>query len=198
MLPMQTSRHPVVTVPYMNVTPDPARTEWTAVQRATLVSVLAIVMGTLLFTSEVQHGTLANAVAAQPARWVTVAAKAVIGSGLGLLMGIAGMIAGFAALEDVTGRPRRVLGIDASATLEKTRDQVARIARSTAELIELGRDLRDHARADDRLGVRPGAVTAQLDLILRATTARSRGPDRGPTAWRARARRSCTPTAPSP
>ncbi|MDO9396098.1 MAG: pyridoxal-phosphate dependent enzyme, partial [Herbiconiux sp.] len=54
-----------------------------------------------------------------------------------------GMIAGFAALEDLTGRPRRVLGIDASATLDKTRDQVARIARSTAALIELGRDLRD-------------------------------------------------------
>ncbi|MFN8086433.1 MAG: 1-aminocyclopropane-1-carboxylate deaminase [Microbacterium sp.] len=55
----------------------------------------------------------------------------------------AGMIAGFAALEELTGVKRRVLGIDASATLEKTRDQVARIARHTAELIELGRDLRD-------------------------------------------------------
>ena len=55
----------------------------------------------------------------------------------------AGMIAGFAALEDLTGVRRRVIGIDASATLEKTRDQVARIARHTAELIELGRDLRD-------------------------------------------------------
>ena len=55
----------------------------------------------------------------------------------------AGMIAGFAALEDVTGVKRRVLGIDASATLEKTRDQVGRIARHTADLIELGRDLRD-------------------------------------------------------
>ncbi|MCF8527655.1 MAG: 1-aminocyclopropane-1-carboxylate deaminase [Candidatus Nanopelagicales bacterium] len=51
----------------------------------------------------------------------------------------AGMIAGFAGQE----RPRRVIGIDASATLEKTRDQVARIARNTAELIDLGRDLRD-------------------------------------------------------
>jgi 1-aminocyclopropane-1-carboxylate deaminase len=51
----------------------------------------------------------------------------------------AGMIAGFAGQD----RPRRVLGIDASATLEKTRDQVARIARHTAELIGLGRDLRD-------------------------------------------------------
>ncbi|MFT3798592.1 1-aminocyclopropane-1-carboxylate deaminase [Microbacterium sp.] len=55
----------------------------------------------------------------------------------------AGMIAGFAALEDLTGVKRRVIGIDASATLEKTRDQVARIARNTAALIELGRDLRD-------------------------------------------------------
>lgn len=51
----------------------------------------------------------------------------------------AGMIAGFAGQD----RPRRVLGIDASATLEKTREQVARIARNTAELIGLGRDLRD-------------------------------------------------------
>lgn len=55
----------------------------------------------------------------------------------------AGMIAGFAALEDLTGVKRRVIGIDASATLQKTRDQVARIARNTAALIELGRDLRD-------------------------------------------------------
>ncbi|KNC20131.1 1-aminocyclopropane-1-carboxylate deaminase [Arthrobacter sp. RIT-PI-e] len=51
----------------------------------------------------------------------------------------AGMIAGFAGQD----RPRRVIGIDASATLEKTRAQVERIARNTAELIELGRDLRD-------------------------------------------------------
>jgi 1-aminocyclopropane-1-carboxylate deaminase len=56
---------------------------------------------------------------------------------------LAGMIAGFAALEQETGTRRRVLGIDASATLDKTRDQVARIARHTAELIELGRDLED-------------------------------------------------------
>ena len=55
----------------------------------------------------------------------------------------AGMIAGFAALEEAGGRPRRVLGIDASATLDKTRDQVARIARHTAGLIDLGRDLRE-------------------------------------------------------
>ena len=51
----------------------------------------------------------------------------------------AGMIAGFAGQD----RPRRIIGIDASATLEKTRDQVARIARQTAALIDLGRDVRD-------------------------------------------------------
>lgn len=55
----------------------------------------------------------------------------------------AGMIAGFAALEEATGVRRRILGIDASATLEQTRAQVERIARHTAELIELGRELRD-------------------------------------------------------
>ena len=55
----------------------------------------------------------------------------------------AGMIAGFAALEDAGGKRRRVLGIDASAKPAETRDQVARIARATAALIGLGRDLRD-------------------------------------------------------
>jgi hypothetical protein len=61
-----------------------------------LTTVLATIMGTLLFTSEVQHGTLANAVTAQPARWVIVASKATIASCLGLVMGIAGMAAGLA------------------------------------------------------------------------------------------------------
>ena len=51
----------------------------------------------------------------------------------------AGMIAGF-ALED---RGRRVIGIDASATFDKTRDQVRRIAANTAELIGLDRPLTD-------------------------------------------------------
>lgn len=58
----------------------------------------------------------------------------------------AGMIAGFAGQE----RPRRVIGIDASAKIEETRDQVARIARNTAALIQLGRHLRD-----DEITVRP-------------------------------------------
>ena len=51
----------------------------------------------------------------------------------------AGMIAGFAGQD----RPRRVIGIDASAKAAETRAQVAKIARSTAALIGLGRELGD-------------------------------------------------------
>ncbi len=60
----------------------------------------------------------------------------------------AGMIAGF-ALEDRDDR--RIIGIDASATLQTTTDQVTRIANATAERIGLGRDLRD-----DEITVVPG------------------------------------------
>ena len=51
----------------------------------------------------------------------------------------AGMIAG-AALEPRADR--RVIGIDASGTLEKTVEQVSRIARFTAEAVGVDRDLR--------------------------------------------------------
>ncbi|HEY9244068.1 MAG TPA: 1-aminocyclopropane-1-carboxylate deaminase [Streptosporangiaceae bacterium] len=51
----------------------------------------------------------------------------------------AGMIAGFAGQD----RPRRVLGIDASAKIGETRAQVAKIAQDTAARIGLGRPLRD-------------------------------------------------------
>ena len=51
----------------------------------------------------------------------------------------AGMIAGFAAQD----AGRSVLGIDGSATVRQTWEQIARIARFTAEAIELGRELDD-------------------------------------------------------
>ena len=51
----------------------------------------------------------------------------------------AGMIAGFAGQE----RPRHVVGIDGSATVGQTWEQIARIARRTAEAIGLGRELAD-------------------------------------------------------
>ncbi len=51
----------------------------------------------------------------------------------------AGMLVGFAK----DGRARRVIGIDASGTLEQTRAQVLDIARNTAALVDLGRDIAD-------------------------------------------------------
>ena len=51
----------------------------------------------------------------------------------------AGMIAGFAGQK----RERTVLGIDGSATVQQTWEQIARIARRTAEAIGLGRELAD-------------------------------------------------------
>jgi 1-aminocyclopropane-1-carboxylate deaminase len=51
----------------------------------------------------------------------------------------AGMIAGFAH----SGRAQDVIGIDASATVEKTWEQIKRIAQRTADAIDLGRELGD-------------------------------------------------------
>ena len=51
----------------------------------------------------------------------------------------AGMVVGFAK----DGRQRNVIGIDASFTPEKTRAQVLDIARKTAELVGLGKDIAD-------------------------------------------------------
>ncbi len=49
----------------------------------------------------------------------------------------AGMVVGFAA----DGRADKVIGIDASCTPARTREQVLSIAQSTAELVELGRPI---------------------------------------------------------
>ena len=63
----------------------------------------------------------------------------------------AGMIAGAAALADAGGPARRIIGIDGSAKPAETRDQIARIARQTASLIGVGRDLReDEIELDER------------------------------------------------
>jgi 1-aminocyclopropane-1-carboxylate deaminase len=51
----------------------------------------------------------------------------------------AGMVVGFAA----DGRAQRVIGIDASAKPQQTREQILRIARNTAALVELGQDIKD-------------------------------------------------------
>ncbi|MDJ0983124.1 MAG: 1-aminocyclopropane-1-carboxylate deaminase [Kiloniellales bacterium] len=51
----------------------------------------------------------------------------------------AGMVVGFAA----DGRARNVIGIDASAAPAQTRAQILEIARDTAELVGLGREIED-------------------------------------------------------
>jgi 1-aminocyclopropane-1-carboxylate deaminase len=85
----------------------------------------------------------------------------------------AGMIAGFAVLEDAGGRKRRVIGIDASATVPETRAQIARIARRTAAAIGLERDLRDdEIILDDRYhggiyGVPDAATLDAMRLVAR-------------------------------
>jgi 1-aminocyclopropane-1-carboxylate deaminase len=72
----------------------------------------------------------------------------------------AGMITGFAGQD----RPRRVIGIDASARLAETRAQVEKIARGTAELIGLRRDLRD-----DEIVVLPGWAGDRYGIPVQST-----------------------------
>ncbi|HZA00502.1 MAG TPA: hypothetical protein VE575_17215 [Acidimicrobiales bacterium] len=61
-----------------------------------LTAVLAAIAGVLLFSSEAQHGTLAGALTAHPARWPVVVAKAVVAAGVGLVLGVIGLLTGFA------------------------------------------------------------------------------------------------------
>ena len=60
----------------------------------------------------------------------------------------AGMIVGFVALDE--DRPRRVIGIDGSATPKETWEQVARIARNTAELLGARAPTDEEIILDDR------------------------------------------------
>jgi ABC-2 type transport system permease protein len=61
---------------------------------AILVTVLAMVSGVLLFTAEVEHGTLGATLTARPARWVLALGKAVTAVALALTLATIGMIAG--------------------------------------------------------------------------------------------------------
>jgi len=63
---------------------------WTSVS-----SMLAAIGGVLLFGSEVQHGTLAAAVAARPARGVIALSKTLTAGAMGLVLGAAGLATGF-------------------------------------------------------------------------------------------------------
>jgi 1-aminocyclopropane-1-carboxylate deaminase len=88
----------------------------------------------------------------------------------------AGMVAGFAQLEAAGGRPRRVLGIDASAKPAETREQVLRIARRTAEAIGLGRELRaDEVELDERFHAGIYGIPDETTLDAMKLAARTEG-----------------------
>src|SRR6185312_7187748 len=88
----------------------------------------------------------------------------------------AGMIAGFAQLEEDGGRPRRVLGIDASAKPAETRDQVLRIAQRTAKAIGVQRELTaDDVELDERYHGGTYGIPDQATIRAMETAARTEG-----------------------
>ncbi|MFI1863276.1 1-aminocyclopropane-1-carboxylate deaminase [Streptomyces jumonjinensis] len=88
----------------------------------------------------------------------------------------AGMIAGFAALEEAGGRPRRVLGVDASAAPERTWEQISRIARNTASLIGVERELRDtDIELDERYHAGVYGIPDERTLAAMRLAARTEG-----------------------
>lgn len=88
----------------------------------------------------------------------------------------AGMVAGFAALEEAGGRPRRVIGIDASAAPERTREQIGRIARNTASLIGVERELLDtDIELDERYHAGTYGIADEATLDAMRLAARTEG-----------------------
>ncbi|MDR7304097.1 1-aminocyclopropane-1-carboxylate deaminase [Haloactinomyces albus] len=88
----------------------------------------------------------------------------------------AGMVAGFAALREQGGRPRRIIGIDASATPTETREQVTRIARNTADLVGVGPDLVDEEIVlDERFHAGTYGIPDEATLDAMRLAARTEG-----------------------
>jgi hypothetical protein len=59
-----------------------------------LTTLFAVVAGTLLITSDLQHGTFAVALTARPSKPILVAAKVAIAAVLGFAMGVLGIVGG--------------------------------------------------------------------------------------------------------
>jgi 1-aminocyclopropane-1-carboxylate deaminase len=88
----------------------------------------------------------------------------------------AGMVAGFAALHGADDRPRQILGIDASAKPAQTREQIRRIARQTARLIGVERELADdEVRLDERYHAGAYGIPDAATLDAMRLAARTEG-----------------------
>jgi 1-aminocyclopropane-1-carboxylate deaminase len=88
----------------------------------------------------------------------------------------AGMVAGFAQLEEQGARPRRVLGIDASAKPAETREQVLRIAQRTAKAIGVQRELAaDDVELDERYHAGVYGIPDETTLDAMRLAARTEG-----------------------
>ncbi|MEE1742395.1 1-aminocyclopropane-1-carboxylate deaminase [Streptomyces sp. BE147] len=88
----------------------------------------------------------------------------------------AGMVAGFAAVQEAGGRPRRVLGVDASAEPARTREQIARIARATAARIGVRRELTvDDIELDERYHAGTYGIPDETTLDAMRLAARTEG-----------------------
>lgn len=88
----------------------------------------------------------------------------------------AGMLSGFAALQQSGARPRRVLGVDASAAPERTRAQIGRIARATDALIGVERELTDESiELDERYHAGTYGIPDEATLSAMRLAARTEG-----------------------
>lgn len=88
----------------------------------------------------------------------------------------AGMVAGFALAEENGARPRRVLGIDASAKPTETREAVLRIAQRTARALGLRRELTpDDVELDERFHAGTYGIPDRVTLDAMELAARTEG-----------------------
>jgi 1-aminocyclopropane-1-carboxylate deaminase len=88
----------------------------------------------------------------------------------------AGMVAGFAALEETDGQKRRVLGVDASAKPGETHAQVTRIAAATARLIGVRREVAaEDVELDDRYHAGTYGIPDEPTLDAMRVAARTEG-----------------------
>lgn len=88
----------------------------------------------------------------------------------------AGMIAGFAVLEQEGARPRRILGVDGSAKPVQTREQITRIAADTARKIGLRREITiDDVELDERFHAGIYGIPDETTIAAMKRAARTEG-----------------------